>query len=79
MLALVDNIEELTLLVASEVQQQSSMSSSLKTNMSVIDNMTASSIERANTASSTSDNLSLLSQSLANRVAGMKVSNTLLQ
>ena len=74
-----DNIEELTLLVASEVQQQSSMSSSLKTNMSVIDNMTASSIERANTASSTSDNLSLLSQSLANRVAGMKVSNTLLQ
>lgn len=73
------NIEEMTSQVAMAMEQQSSVSSDIRINMADIEASTSGSIGRANVASMTSDKLGILSESLSNRVAGMKVNQTMLQ
>jgi Amt family ammonium transporter len=76
---MVSNIEQMTSHVAMVIDQQSSVSSEIKLNMAEIKTMTSGSIDRANVASVTSDTLGVLSHSLSDRIAGMKVHSTMLQ
>lgn len=79
MTVMMKDMENMTVQIANAIEQQSVESSDIKLNMADIEANTSASIERANVASVTSDNLGQLSEELSERVSGMKVSNTMLQ
>ena len=76
---LVTDIKEMTLQVATTINQQSSASENIKSSMNDIEGMAQGAIGRAHIAANTCDTLNLLSESLTTRVAGMKVNITMLQ
>ena len=76
---LVTDIKEMTLQVATTINQQSSASENIKSSMNDIEGMAQGAIGRAHIAANTCDTLNLLSESLTTRVAGMKVNSTMLQ
>jgi len=70
---MINNIEDMTMMIATMTEEQSSVSNEVVDKMHDIDTLTTNATERAATAYQTSDMLSTLSSKLDHQVAGMKV------